>query len=42
MMMMMTCVIKQASENPRRKLVERAIGRLGAKPEMEVILAGTW
>ena len=37
-----TCVMKQASEKPSRKLVERAIGRLGVKPEIDVILAGTW
>ena len=33
--------MKQASEKPSRKLVERAMGRLGVKPEMEVMLAGT-
>ena len=35
-------MMKQASENPKRKLVVRATGRLGAIPEMEVRLAGTW
>ena len=34
--------MKQASEKPSRKLVVRAIGRLGDRPEIEVTLAATW